>query len=172
MESNNQVMPPLMQQLHKIPSDDLDEDGIDFEPYQSFLSVEATQNWFQAWTGNQNADASSFLIFGQDGTGGYAVFWLIRDGKDLLEQPIVFFGSEGELGVIAQNFSDYLWLLAGGCGPYEAAAYSRDEEAAGTEFLNFATQHATTPQKEPSEIIARADAEFPDFEENIRAMCR
>ena len=60
------------------------------------------------------------IDFGQDGSGGYVAFWLIRLGEDLLRQPIVYFGSEGEIGVVAANFSDYLWLLAGGIGPVEA----------------------------------------------------
>lgn len=32
----------------------------------------------------------------------------------LFEQPVVFFGAEGELGIVAANLSDYLWLLAAG----------------------------------------------------------
>lgn len=163
-------MPAVMQQLHTLPFDYLDGEGIDFEPYEAFLSVKDTQDWFRAWTRKADADASAYLVFGQDGTGGSAAVWLTRDGENILAQPIVFFGSEGEIGVIAQNFSDYLWLLASGHGPYEAVSHPNEEHAANAEFLGFAKQNATTSQSKPSEIIARAEAEFPDFEEHIFSM--
>jgi hypothetical protein len=172
MESQNQNMPALLQQLHKLPFDYMDGDGIDFEPYKEFRSVKYTQDWFRAWTGNADVDASAYLIFGQDGTGGYAAIWLIRNGKDLLEQPIVFFGSEGELGLIAKNFSDYLWLLASGHGPYESIAGVNDEKTPDAGFSEFAKQHATTSQSRPSEIVTRARAEFPDFEKHIQSLCK
>lgn len=165
-------MPALMRQLHTLSFDYLDGEGIDFEPYETFLSVEDTQNWFQAWTGNVNVDASEYLVFGQDGTGGYAAFWLVREQPALLDQPIVFFGSEGERGVIAQNFSDYLWLLASGHGPLEAVSYPDDDKTANEEFSEFARQNSTIPRSKPSEIIAKAKAEFPEFEENILSLCK
>jgi hypothetical protein len=28
------------------------EDGVDFEPYESFLTADETTEWFRAWTGN------------------------------------------------------------------------------------------------------------------------
>ncbi len=161
-----------MRQLHTFSFDYLDGEGIDFEPYETFLSVEDTQNWFRAWTGNVNADASHYLIFGQDGTGGYAAFWLVREQSDLLEQPLVFFGSEGEMGVIARNFSDYLWLLASGHGPLEAISSPDDGKTPDAEFSAFARRNSTTSQSKPSEIIARAQAEFPTFEAQILSLCK
>jgi hypothetical protein len=172
MESNTRAMPAVMQQLHKLLFDYLDGEGIDFDPYEAFLSVKDTREWFRLWTGNAEADASEYMIFGQDGTGGYAAVWLTRDEKDLLAQPIVFFGSEGEMGVVAQNFSDYLWLLASGYGPYETVTQVNDERGANLEFLDFARQHATTSQRKPSQIFATTKLEFPDFEEQILSICK
>lgn len=172
MDSNRQDLPALMQQLHELPFEYLDGEGIDFEPYPTFLSGQGTCDWLRAWTGNVTLEDVPYLIFGQDGTGGYAALWLIRVDSDLLSQPVVFFGSEGELGVIARNFSDYLWLLASGHGPYEAVAHPDDQVPADATFLAFASTHATTPQSPPGEITARAAAEFPDFETNIRSLCQ
>ena len=103
--------PYALQELHNLEFDYADGEGIDFEPYQEFVALEEVQHWFRAWTGNPNANGDEYLIFGQDGTGGYAAIWPTRVDKELLEQPIVFFGSEGELGIVASNFSDYLWVL-------------------------------------------------------------
>nr|WP_251691914.1 hypothetical protein [Streptomyces sp. CHD11] len=46
------------------------EDGVDFEPYESFLTADETTEWFRAWTGNGELNGDAFRVFGQDGTGG------------------------------------------------------------------------------------------------------
>jgi len=168
----DQHFPPLLSSLHHIEVDYDDGDGIDFEPYQEFQSAEDNATWIQAWTGNGQLTAAEYRVFGQDGTGGYAAFWLVRPGRELLDQPIVFFGSEGELGVVASDFADYLWLLAGGFGPYEAVELDESERTPNPEFTEFALKHAPTRKKTPQEVIARARAEFPDFEKTIRDLCR
>ena len=124
----NRDFPELQKALHRIEIDYDDGDGIDFEPFAEFYSRNDTADWIKAWTGNTDLDGNEFLIFGQDGTGGYAAFWCIRETNVLLEQPIIFLGSEGETAVVASNFYDYLWLFAWGVGPYEAVAYPANEE--------------------------------------------
>ncbi|HEY4371765.1 MAG TPA: hypothetical protein VGN52_07560 [Burkholderiales bacterium] len=158
--------------MHEIEIDYNDGEGIDFEPYQSFMSAEETAKWLHAWTGNNDAKADAYLIFGQDGTGGYAAIWNVDPAKGLLEQPIVFFGSEGELGVIAQDFSDYLWLLASGHGPYEAVEFADEGTAPNDEFAAFAAQHAKGPRRGVTEILAAAQAKCPGFVNDIRALCK
>jgi len=170
MMPSDRVMPLLLRELSQIEFDYADGDGIDFEPFDEFLSADETKNWIRAWTGNSSLDGTEYLIFGQDGSGGYAAFWCVRPDTELLEQPIVFFGSEGELGVVARDFSDYLWLLAGNLGPYEAIACPDDKRATHPEFAAFAGAHSTTPRKAPLEVTRRALAEFPQFEDDIRAL--
>ena len=169
--SISRVFPELLRALHTLEFDYADGDGIDFEPYQEFTPRAEVQRWFKAWSGNQSVDADDYLIFGQDGTGGYAAIWPVRDGENLLDQPVVFFGSEGELGVIASNFSDYLWLLANNHGPLEAVAYADDARPSNKQFTAFANAYARTPRRKVTEIIADARTEFPNFEQNIRALC-
>jgi hypothetical protein len=172
MDLQERIFPELIRRLHELEFDYADGEGIDFEPYNAFLSSSDTQEWFQVWTGNEDVDGRAFFVFGEDGTGGYAAIWHVRESEALLAQPVVFFGSEGELGVIAPNFSDYLWLLASGHGPYEAVAGPDDARSAVSAFLEFARQNATTPQAKPTEIIARAKAEFPDFERSVKSLCK
>jgi hypothetical protein len=133
--------------------------------------VEQTRSWFQAWTGNKELHGVEYRIFGQDDSGGYAAFWLARPGADLLGQAIVFFGSEGELGVVAANFSDYLWLLAGGIGPAEAILSPGLHRRSDPAFTAFARRHAGT-HLDPTEVVARAQTEFPSFVQGIQAVCR
>lgn len=165
-------MPQIMKELHKMPFDYGDGDGFDFEPYDEFLSETETVEWLQAWTGNDDIDKSEFLVFGMDGTGGYAAFWLKRPESKLTDQPIVFLGSEGEVLVLAQSFGDYLWLLAEGYGPCEVANEEPASKEFTSDFLSFAEKHSTVAKRSSDEILESANAEFPDFEEYIDEMCK
>ena len=164
--------PELLTRLHQLEFDYRDGEGIDFEPYEHFLPINETQDWFRPWTGNPNADSSKILVFGQDSTGGYAAVWTVKENSSLLEQPIVFLGSEGELGVVAASFSDYLWVLAVNHGPYEAIAYPDIMKQPNLAFSHFAQQYATTPQRSIIEILRLANAAFPDFHQYIDSMVR
>jgi hypothetical protein len=168
--SDNASLPPTMALLHRLEFEDGDGEGIDFEPYQELFPEDETTTWFRSWTGNKSVSGDAYRIFGQDGSGGYAAFWMVRPGRPLADQPIVFFGSEGELGVVAANLNDYLWLLAGGVGPYEAIAYPDDEPEPSEQFTKFASKHAPGSKKTPAEVLAAARAEFPGFEADIRKL--
>jgi len=166
------TFPPLLAELHRLPFDYAGGKGIDFEPYEEFQSASQNASWIQAWTGNDDLTGSEYRVFGQDGTGGYAAFWLVRPNAELLEQPIVFFGSEGELGLVAKNFADYLWFLAGGLGPQEAIAYPGFEREPNDAFTEFAKDHSPAAKKAPAAVIPEARREFPSFEEGVRTLCR
>lgn len=172
MNPSDLTLPPLLAELNLLEYDYADGDGIDFEPYSEFLDAEETTEWFRAWTGNDSVDGGSFRIFGQDGTGGYAAFWIANPGKAILEQPVVFLGSEGETGVIASNFDGYLWLLANGLGPYEAIAYPDSERSPNEQFLAFAERHASTKRTGASEILEQAKADHPAFQDWIDSLCQ
>ncbi|MEU2831228.1 SMI1/KNR4 family protein [Streptomyces lavendulae] len=148
--------------------------GVDFEPFPAFLSAAETTDWFQAWTGNSELDGNDFRVFGQDGTGGYAAIWLIRPSRPLAEQPVVFLGSEGETGVVARNLGDFLWLLADGFGPWEAAtSYEPDWNAhPNPELAAIAEGFAPNQRRSAAAVIELAAQEFPDFDDTIMELCR
>ena len=81
MREFERTFPTLLIQLHQLEFDYDDGNGIDFEPYQEFQSAKDTGDWIKAWTGNHDLTGAEYRIFGQDGSGGYAAFWLVRDGK-------------------------------------------------------------------------------------------
>jgi hypothetical protein len=150
-----------------------DGNGIDFEGFSDFLSAEDTTDWFQAWTGNAEVTGDQFRVFGKDGTGGYAAFWLIRPGSALADQPVVFLGSEGETGVVAQDLSDFLWLLAGGVGPQEAITpYGSDRTAPFNQELVDIAERFAPGRREPHVIVKRAAARLPDLDEVVMGLCR
>lgn len=149
-------------------------DGVDFEPFPAFLSAEETADWFRAWTGNAELSGDDFRVFGQDGSGGYAAFWLIRQHSPLVDQPVVFLGSEGETGVVACDLGAFLWLLAGGYGPWEAAtSYEPDwTPSPNRELVAVAERFAAGQQQSGAAVIEQATREFPDFDDTIMALCR
>ncbi|TPQ22227.1 SMI1/KNR4 family protein [Streptomyces sporangiiformans] len=140
----------------------------------AFLSADETTAWFRAWTGNGDLNGDGFRVFGQDGTGGYAAFWLIRRGRALVEQPVVFLGSEGETGVVACNLAGFLWLLADGFGPWEAAtSYEPDRvPRANRELTAIAEDFAPHLRASATAVTEQATREFPDFGDTIMELCR
>ncbi|GAA4635777.1 hypothetical protein GCM10023196_082650 [Actinoallomurus vinaceus] len=146
--------------------------GCDFEPYERFEAPEKTAWWFRLWTGNQEVDGSEFRFFGATGAGDYAGFWLIRPGAPIIDQPVVYIGSEGERGVIARDLGDLLWLFALGHGPAEVFDDPDREVEPNEAFQAIAERHAPGRRRSAAEIVAAARAEFPDFSQRIDAMCR
>ncbi|RDI24551.1 SMI1/KNR4 family protein [Lentzea flaviverrucosa] len=145
--------------------------NIDYEPYQEFDSAEETTGWIRSWTGNEELDGDAFRPFGQDGTGGLAVLWLVREGP-LTAQPVVFFGSEGEVGPVATSLGEFLWLLAGGVGPQEAVEFGSDSGVPNEELRAVAEKYSGVGPRTPAEVLAAARAEFPDFAEKVQSWCR
>lgn len=168
--SFDRTFPPLLAKLHELPFDY--DQGIDFEPYDQFQPAEENVEWIRAWTGNQELDGAEYRIFGMDGSGGLAALWLVRKDADLLDQPVVFFGSEGELGAVAYDFADYLWLLADGVGPYEAVSYGAESPKPNAAFSAFATEHAPAAKKTGAQVLARAREAFPTFADDFMALSR
>jgi hypothetical protein len=164
-------MPAVLQQLHALEFDY--DEGYDFEPFPGFLSEQDTREWIRAWTGDDALDGGEYLVFGSDGMGGNAAIWLVHPDRTVLEQPIVFFESEGELGVVASDFRDFLWLLAGGMGPSEAILYPECEDLApNARFTAFAQHHAGPSRGGPKEILERARGAYPDFARRVLAGVR
>ncbi|HEY4241787.1 MAG TPA: hypothetical protein VGM88_18320 [Kofleriaceae bacterium] len=167
----DRTLPPALAEANAMTYDYDDGNGFDFEPYDQFLDADETTEWIRGWTGSDRLTGEALRVFGQDGTGGYAAIWLARDGKPLAAQPIVFLGSEGERGVVAANLADYLWVLAGGFGPYEAIAYGGSTRELQMEFADLAAKHAPDAEKPARDAIRLAGEAFPDFAAIVDTWC-
>lgn len=172
MADFDRTLPAALAEVNALTYDYDEGNGVDFEPYDQFQSADDNASWIRAWTGNGELDGADYRVFGQDGTGGYAALWLIRNEQPLADQPVVFFGSEGELGVVARHLGDYLWLLAGGFGPLEAVSYPDSDRELNMEIAEIAARHAPAHEKSARDVIRLAREELPDFEATIRALCR
>lgn len=149
-----------------------ESNGCDFEPYEQFETPEETTEWFREWTGNDEVDGSQFRMFGSTGGGDYVGFWLVRPGVNITKQPVVYISSEGELGVIAQDLENLLWLFANGSGPAEAFEDAERETEQNEEFQAIAEKYAKCKSRSTLEIVTAAQEEFPNFSELISDLCR
>ncbi|MEM7244083.1 MAG: SMI1/KNR4 family protein [Acidobacteriota bacterium] len=165
--------PALLSALHQLEFEYADGDGYDFEPYQDFLSADETRDWLRAWTGNPEVTGEEYLVFGQDGSGGHAAIWRARSGAPLEEQPIVFLGSEGEVGVLATDLADYVRLLGAGVGPCEAVqGLGPVIDGAAQPFRAFAAANVPASERGWEQILEAARNEFPDFTSHVESTCR
>ncbi|MEU5692450.1 SMI1/KNR4 family protein [Actinosynnema sp. NPDC020468] len=170
---NDRALPEALAAAHAVEFDYDEGNGVDYEPYDEFATAEDTADWIRAWTGNTALTGAEFRVFGQDGTGGYAAFWLVRPDAELTAQPVVFLGSEGEKGVVAADLGAFLWLLADGSGPMEAVEYPSQESRPNAELRAVAQAHASaSPHRRAEDVIAAARAEFPGFAGMIDGWCR
>jgi hypothetical protein len=78
MKPFDTTFPKALAALTQIGCDYSDGEGIDFEWNEEFQSAEDNASWLQAWTGNNELTGEEYRIFGQDGTGGYAGFYLLN----------------------------------------------------------------------------------------------
>lgn len=93
-------------------------------------------------------------------------------GRPLAEQPVVFMDSAGECGVVAGDLSSFLWVLADGIGPKEAAMYETYDARPDAVLTTLAERHATTPRRPAQEIITEAKAQFASFAADLDEFCR
>ncbi|MFB9367427.1 SMI1/KNR4 family protein [Kitasatospora sp. NPDC001664] len=150
-----------------------EEDGVDFEALASFLPEAEAAAWFRRWSGNEGCGDAEFLVFGADGAGGYGAVWVTRPGRPVEDQPVVFLGSDGDAAVVARDLGDFLWLLADGFGPREAAGHAAGRRRTGRPHAGLtavAERFAPGPRRPGAIVVEQAGREFPDFEDLVYGM--
>ncbi|MEU8302575.1 hypothetical protein AB0C84_03360 [Actinomadura sp. NPDC048955] len=149
-------------------------DGLDFETFDRF-----EPDAIASWTGSDDADRE-FRTFGRDGSGGRVAFWRVHEGLPIEQQPVVLFGGEGDIGPVAKDLCDLLYLLAAGVGPFEAAmAFTSgediDDEATGPrpEIARIAETHLQRREgRTPQTVIEDAENEYADVRDRVDALTR
>jgi hypothetical protein len=123
-----------------------------------------------AWTGNPQSE-HELRVFAQDGTGGLVAFWRVHEGQPLEAQPVVFLGSEGEVGPVACDLSDFLYLLAAGVGPFEAVAFGTTQgEERLPQVARLAARLARRRGRTPAAVLSAAAEQYGDFTGHIAAL--
>ena len=106
--------------------------------------------------------SKNILVFAKaDGTGGFLAFWLQENNTDLNNAPIINYGSEGDIQVVAKNIRELMKILTfdvelmdGGC--YKSAEYY-EESPRKQEYINWLKSELDI---EPVEDVNEGESEI------------
>ncbi|MBC2286649.1 hypothetical protein [Listeria farberi] len=123
-----------------------------------------------------------FIFLAQaDGTGSNYSIFRLNLSTPIEENPVVFFGSEGEILFAAANFNDWLRVISTGVEPNAfdtPLEYRINEDDMGDstdEFRDWLETKGVKPiinnQKEVDALVAKADKYIPEIIE-ILNMCK
>ena len=87
-----------------------------------YLNDDIEDDFFESWLDDGETDdekrkeyAEHMIVFANaDGTGSSYAMWIQEGNTDLEKAPIIFYGSEGEIEIVAQNLKDLLKILSWG----------------------------------------------------------
>ena len=104
----------------------------------------------------------NILVFAKaDGTGGFLAFWLEENKKEIKNAPIINYGSEGDIQVVAKNIRELMRILTfdveladGGCYKYEE---DYEESPRKQEYINWLKKEFNI---EPVEEIEDGESEI------------
>jgi len=109
-----------------------------------YLNDDIDDDFFETWLDSDQVDeekckeyAESMLVFANaDGTGGAYAMWVQEGNSDLEEAPIIFYSSEGEIEIVAQNLKELIKILSWGVEAISFCHYF-DEDDYYKEFLEY-----------------------------------
>lgn len=137
----------------------------------------------KSWLGALPRDGTRFVVFAQDGTGSLFCLWLRPGHDDIDTAPVVYLGSEGELGVLGKDPAAFLEFVASGVtfdghgGYFFDPLETEDDEELEAEVLARRAKVAkwvmqrTGKQalRKPEELRAEAEAAYPDLADWVTA---
>lgn len=177
------VVPPPLRAIMDARYNYDDRRGVAFEPYLELEPVAETGWWLRHWTGNPDVTGEEFRPFGRDGGGGYVCSWMIREAADLVDQPVVYLGSDGDVAVLAADAWDALWFFAHGFGPHDVPTELEPGERCFTpeqdrvvqphaELSSSADRLAPGRRRPMEQIVAEAAVDVPDLRVWVDELCR
>ncbi len=121
---------------------------------QSFWIVDDEEDFFEGWLHDTPEDkvkeyAQSMKIFASaDGTGARYAFWFTDGNTDKNKAPIICYGSEGAIVIVAENIKDLIKMLSFGAEGMDGHFYhyiDNDDEDDDydfyKEFLKYTPRH-------------------------------
>ena len=136
----------------------------DLEGYASFNEQYKPSDWAR----NPAVD-EQMLTFAMDGAGGQFTLWR-QPGRELLDNPVVQLGDDGELHVLAPDFPSFVSLVASGVNLFTR---STDELSPAPQLQEFLTETwSDRTFDDAATILSTAQAAWPGFEEWMRAQVK
>ncbi|MEV5375994.1 hypothetical protein AB0L26_08455 [Streptomyces nondiastaticus] len=60
--NEDQQFPPPLAAAMAVRLGCIGEDGVDFEPFEAFLTADETTDWLRSWTGNRELTGDGFRV--------------------------------------------------------------------------------------------------------------
>jgi len=96
---------------------------------ESFWIVNEEDDFFENWLALDDTEkmkeySQSVKVFASaDGTGAHYAFWFTDGNTDKNKAPIICYGSEGEITLVAENIKDLIKMLSYGCECMDGVFY-------------------------------------------------
>ena len=136
----------------------------DLEGYASFNEQYKPSDWARNPAVDQH-----MLTFAMDGAGGQITLWR-QPGRELLDNPVVQLGDDGELHVLAPDFPSFVALVAAGVNLFSRSTDDLSPQPQLQEFLTETWSDRTFD--DAATILSTAQAAWPGFEEWMRAQVK
>ncbi len=118
---------------------------------ESFCIVDDEEDFFETWLNDvsekkakEYSDAME-VFASADGTGACYAFWFTNGNIDKNKAPIIYYGSEGDISIVAENIKDLIKMLSFGAECMNGSFYHSidDEEDFYEEFIEYMPNHLT-----------------------------
>jgi hypothetical protein len=164
------LIPPILMELERaglLRAFSLAEDEVDLAFYSNPVHLHDPaylRDWPRSW-GLSGEAALQLHPFAHDGSGGLVCLWHYYGLKT--SPPVVFAGSEGEMGILANDLVEFLFLAAYGYDPHElnecmCLSDARPQEA--IELVDWLSQRFGRPAfSDPFDAVRAARKAHPDF---------
>lgn len=140
------------------------------EPYSGEFFVSSLENFEVVLSGYSNEIEfhKQFVeLATANGSGSIYAFWINKAGNSLSECPIVVFGDEGGVHVVASNFRGLLRLISYDGEPMvswsSVVYYKNDEDFPSprhVQYINWLSQFGLTDIEDPKLILERAKTNY------------
>ncbi len=136
----------------------------DLEGYESFNEQYKPSDWAR----NPALD-QQMLTFAMDGAGGQFTLWR-QPGRELLDNPVVQLGDDGELHVLAKDFASFVALVAEGVDLFSKSLEDLDERPQLKDFVK--KQYGERDFGDAGDILQNAKTAWANFEEWMRSQVK
>ncbi len=110
---------------------------------EEFWIVDDKDDFFEYWLALEDKEkmkeySQSVKVFASaDGTGARYAFWFADGNTDRNKAPIIYYGSEGEIVLVAENIKDLIKMLSYGCECMDGSFYHGIYEEDYEDYDNF-----------------------------------
>lgn len=160
-------LPNLPNELEKLTT--FQDAGRDYYSTGFELSSNDGKGMLHTYSIDEEFQKQFYAFAFADGTGSQYMFWLTGDAEDFSIVPIVVFGSEGGVHVVASNFREFLKLLSFDAEPMvdwdRVIYYKSDEDEPSKrhqDYITWLAKFDIFKTDDPKNILEDAQVKYQE----------